>query len=108
MTKSEWDEAYKEFDKVYAELALHEQDYKYGSNQKIRDHAERQMGYAKHTLSYLFKKYPEVNHMAMGGKNANSMDRAFAQDEFYLNQYIVGDLRNLLNSMKDKIRSLNN
>lgn len=50
--------------KAHTELYTHEHDYKYGSNKKIRNKAEREMGYVKHRIEYLLtKKYTEIYMM---------------------------------------------
>jgi hypothetical protein len=106
MTKAQWEEAYLEFDKAYSELWEHERNYKHGSNKKIREKADRQMGYVKHTIRHLFTKYPDVYVLATGGENSSDYSRTIVMDEFFQNRYIVDDMRNLLSSMKEKIKSL--
>jgi hypothetical protein len=101
MTKSEWEKAYTELDKAYRDLALNEREYKYGSNQKIRDKTKREMGYAKHNVEYLItKKYPELFDLITGG--------TYSEIEFFEVRHIVGDLGNLLKTMKEKIKSFDN
>lgn len=104
MNKDQWEEAYKEFDAAHTELYTHERDYKHGSNKKIREQAERKMGYAKHTVEYLLGKYPDV-YTLLTGENARDYGKAIQMDEFFQKRYIVGDLGNLLTSMREKIKS---
>jgi hypothetical protein len=105
MTKSEWEQAYQEFDKALYELSQHEHEYKYGSNKQKRQKADRQMGYAKTKIEYLFRKYPEVYAMATGGEKATEYDITIVRDEFFQNRYVVGDMGNLLRSMNEKIKT---
>ena len=105
MTKTEWEEAYKELDKAYNELSDHEHNYLNGSNKKIRAAAERQMGYVKHRIKYLLRKYPEVYDMATGGEGVTDYSRAIIANEFFDDRYVVRDLSNLLLSMGEKIKS---
>lgn len=105
MTKLEWEEAYKEFNRANTELIVYERDYNYGANKKIRSQADRQMEYVKHRIRYLFDKYPEIYSLATGGEKASEMSRAFVMDEFFQNRHIVGDLGNLLSTIKEKIES---
>lgn len=105
MNKAEWEEAYNEFDKAYTELSEHERNYKFGSNKKIREKANRQMGYVKHRIEYLFNKYPAVYILATGGENSSGYSKAIVMDEFFQNRYIVGDVSNLLGLIREKIKS---
>jgi hypothetical protein len=75
MTKTEWEEVYRELNDAHSELALHEQQYNHGSNKKKRSDADRQMGYVKHRVEYLLRKYPEVFKMASGGEENSDYGR---------------------------------
>lgn len=106
MNKSEWEEAYSEFDKAHSELFMYQREYKHGSNKKKREQADRQMGYVKHRIEYLFNKYPEVYKIATGGEKSTDFGKAIIMDEFFQNRYIVDDLGKILVSMKEKIKSI--
>jgi hypothetical protein len=107
MTKTELEQAYQELNAAYSELCTHVHDYKFGSNRKLREKAERQMEIVKLRVGSLLRnKYPEIYMMAAGGESAGDYGRAITMDEFFQNRYIVGDLGDLLRIIKEEIDSL--
>lgn len=108
MNKAEWEEAFNEFDTAYKELYIHERNYKNGSNQKKKADADREIGFVITSIKYLFRKYPDVYELASGGEKVTEFDRIVFFDEFYKHHHIVNDLWFLLNSMKEKIKSIEN
>lgn len=105
MTKAEWEKVYNELSNARSELAMHEHEYKHGSNKKKRSNAERQMGYKIHTIKHIIGKYPEVYTLASGGEGATDYDRIIKMDEFFQYHYVVSDLGKLLFEIQEVIKS---
>lgn len=54
MKKSEWQDLFNKFDRIHSDFLLAYPEYDRGKNKKIRDNAERKIGYL---LQYLRQKW---------------------------------------------------
>jgi hypothetical protein len=104
MNKEDYEKLHERLSKIQDDFHFQYSDMKNGKNKSIRDRAEKDM---RHTMSLAetwIRKYPNAFDL-MTSPNATDFDKAIVWDEFRSSTWFKTDMSELLNKLKDKIKT---
>lgn len=104
MDKEEWQSLYNKLENIYNEFRPVYSELKYGSNEKIRNTAERKLKSIISRAVFLITNNEEALHLILLDKSETGA--IYFLDEFKIPNYFESDLSNLLYLINEKLKTL--
>lgn len=106
MTIEVWNKLETFFDEIDSDFYFAYSNYKNGSNQKIRNEAERRVRQVIDRADHKIKIHKEVYNRYTGGEDATPYARACAYEDFKSYSFFRGNINKIREIIKEEIKKL--